>query len=97
MRWVLAYRQSYCIIETDSKVIVDACTGGKGESYFGTIMNNCIELLKHINPVLVRFVYRSANNVAHELAKAAFSMSDVGEWFVNPPDFLKYVLDKDLI
>lgn len=29
-------------------------------------------------------------NVAHELAKAAFSMS--GEWFVNPPDFLKYGL-----
>lgn len=61
---MISQRMNHCIIESDSKILVDACNGGLGEAYFGTFVKDCIQLWKHINPVLVRFVYRSANGVA---------------------------------
>lgn len=73
-----------CIMVTDSQMLAEACNGRPGEAIFGIIVQDCVNLLKHINPVLVRFVYRSTNNVAHTLAKAAYSMSGGGEWFDNP-------------
>ena len=69
-------RNQHCIIESDSQVLVNACKGSPGEAIFGTIVGDCIQILKHINPVLVRFVYLSANNVAHTLVKATYSMSE---------------------
>ena len=95
--WVLSRRLNYCVIETDSQILVDVCNGGPGKSCFGTIVHDSIYLLKHINPVCVRFIYRSANSVAHEIAKAAYSVSGVCEWFDNPPVYIKYVLDKEMI
>ena len=47
--------------------------------------------------MLVRFVYRFANSVAHELANAAYSMLNGGEYFDTPPAFIKYVLNADMI
>lgn len=66
-------------METDYQVLVAACSKGSGEATFGTIIGDCIQLIKHINPVLVRFSYRSANNVAHALAKATYSIPEGGE------------------
>ena len=37
------------------------------------IIEDCIDILKHFEQVLVMFVYRSANTAAHLLAKAAYS------------------------
>lgn len=59
-----------CIIKTDSQVLVAACNGRPGESMFGTLVDDCIQLMNHISPVLVSFSYGSGNNVAHVLAKA---------------------------
>ena len=83
--WVLSRRLNHCVIETDSQILVDACNGGPGESYFSIIVRDCIYLLKHINPVCVRFIYRSANSVAHEIAKTVYYVLGVCEWFDNPP------------
>lgn len=44
-------------------------------TYIHLIVEDCIELLKHFDEVIVVFVYRSANMVAHKLARAACSMS----------------------
>lgn len=38
---------------------------------------------------------RSANRVAHELARVTCSMSDTGEWYITPPDFITHVLAID--
>lgn len=97
LSWMIARKIDHCIIETDSQILAAACTGEPGLDLFGTIVGDCIQLLKHINPVLVKFVYRSANSVAHELAKAAYSMSEIGEWHDIPPAFIMHVLDLDLI
>lgn len=97
MSWVKELGLKCCVFETDSKVLVLACNGQGGETYFHTITFDCIQLLKHFDQVLVEFVYRSANCVAHELAKAAHSMSGLGEWLVTPPDFIHHVLERDFI
>lgn len=85
------------MFETDLYALATACNGSPGEAYFGTIVIDCIHMLKHICPVLVDFVYRSANSAAYVMAKAVYSMSGVEEWVVTPPDFLTHVLGLDLI
>ncbi|XP_074359672.1 uncharacterized protein LOC141699722 [Apium graveolens] len=78
LSWVIDRGYKQCVIETDSYALAAACNGRPGEALFGTIVMDCIQLLKHINQVLVVFIYRSANSVVHRLAKAAYFMSDAG-------------------
>ncbi|XP_074377393.1 uncharacterized protein LOC141718921 [Apium graveolens] len=96
LSWVKELELKCCVFEIDSKVLVLACNGQGGESYFHIITFDCIKLLKHFDHVLVEFVYWSANRVVHELAKAAHSMPGLGEWLVTPPDFINHELDKDM-
>ncbi|XP_074362776.1 uncharacterized protein LOC141703064 [Apium graveolens] len=95
--WIKHLQLDCCIFETDSQNLAYACYGEDGCAYFNTIVGDCKLVLKHFNHVLVKFVFRSTNCVAHELARTALSMSDLGEWHVTPPDFLNHVLDSDLI
>lgn len=75
--WARELGLDQCIFESDCKSLVDACNGGTGASYFHTIVLDCIELCKHFNNVLIQFVCRSANSVAHVLA--THSLSDLRE------------------
>lgn len=95
--WTVAQGYLQCVFETDHHALALACNGRPGKAFFGTIVENCLVLLKHINPVLVEFVYRSANMVAHVLAQACYSMPDLGEWTTTPPSFISHVLEMDLI
>ncbi|XP_074374105.1 uncharacterized protein LOC141714486 [Apium graveolens] len=79
LSWIAELGYGSCVFETDSKELMQACKKAPGESHFGTIVGDCLHLLKHINQVLVQFAFRSANSVAHELARATHSMSDKGE------------------
>lgn len=97
LSWVIDQGYSHCIFETDSAPLAAACNGSPGNAYFGALVGDCLHLLKHINPVLVVFAYRSTNRVAHALAKASYSLSDLGEWYVTPPMFLKSVLEFDMV
>lgn len=47
--------------------------------------------------MLVNFVHRSANGVAHALARAAHSMSGLQEWHDVAPEFISDVLLIDSI
>lgn len=60
---------SKCIFELDAKSVVDALHGIKGNSNFHTIIEECEEILKHFQEVLIVF----ENQVAHMLAQAAYS------------------------
>lgn len=81
-----------CIFETDSQVLVRACKGGDGRSFFHTIVRDCIDLFQHFDEVSVCFVSRSANMVAHKLARAAYSVSGFREWHGNAPEFIHHVI-----
>ncbi|KAL1818603.1 hypothetical protein ACET3Z_013472 [Daucus carota] len=65
------------LLERDSKVLAMACNGRGGDANFDTIVSDCKQELKHFDNVLVEFVYKSANGVAH-------FMYDLGEWLVTP-------------
>lgn len=97
LAWVKQLGFKKCIFETDAKMVVDACKGTQGRSYFHTIVLDCVESFKHFDAVLVEYVHRSANVVAHTLAKATLSMSGFQEWFNVTPDFISDVLISDSI
>lgn len=96
LSWTKEWRSSKCVFETDAKALVDAINKVKenqGRSMFDTIVDDCRELIKHFQEVLIFFVPRSANGVAHLLAKGAYSMSGLQEWINTAPDFLICNLD----
>lgn len=47
--------------------------------------------------MLVKFIFRFVNCVAHLLAQNVYSMSDLEEWHVTTSDFLNHVPVFDLI
>lgn len=47
----------------------------QGNAYFHLIVLECVELFKNYDEVLVEYVFRSANGVAHVLARATLSLS----------------------
>lgn len=69
--------------------------GGRGKTYFHAIVDDCIDLLKYFDEVLVLFAHRSANIVAHSLARATHSMSGLTEWIDTALDFIICMLDFD--
>ena len=91
----LGYKR--CVFETDAKELAEACSSVQGNTYFHLIVLDCIKLFKHYDEVLVDYVPRSANVVAHELARATYSMSGVHKWVDNPPDCIRDVLIIDSI
>ncbi|XP_074326483.1 uncharacterized protein LOC141664429 [Apium graveolens] len=96
LSWVIN-RYMHCEFQTDCYALAASCNGSTGSSLFDTIVIDCIGLSKHINQVLFSFAFHYANNVAHVLAHAAYSMTDVGDWFVTPPNFLVRSLELDSI
>lgn len=77
LAWAIALGLKNCIFETDAKVVVDAVKVVAGRAFFHTIVLDYVDLLKHFDNVLVEFVHRSANAVAHTLARANHSMSGI--------------------
>lgn len=95
--WVHNWRNYKCIFEMDFKLVVDAIYGGRGNSHFHTIIEDCVDFLKHFHEVLVVNEYRSVNVVAHMLARAAFSMSGLREWYYNAPENIRCNLISDAL
>lgn len=87
LSWTKSLNIKKCVFETDAKMLAYACEGVQGRSFFHTIVLDCVEYYKHFDDVLVNFIHRSANGVAHTLARAAHSMSDFQEWTDVAPDF----------
>lgn len=88
MSWIKNWRVRKCIFKSDSKVLVDAVNGNHGQSLFDTLAEDCNELLKHFEEVSVVFTHRSANIVAHLVARASYYVSDLQEWHHIALDFI---------
>ncbi|KAM6555080.1 hypothetical protein CsatB_015842 [Cannabis sativa] len=64
-------------LETDCLVVVQAiCNPTLMTSLFGDVIKECQNLLVNLCGVTISFVKRSANLVAHEIARAVISYSD---------------------
>jgi ribonuclease HI len=67
---------SFVTFESDSKLVVDAISSRQtGVSVFSLLISHIQSLLRMNNYFEVKYVRRQTNNVAHYLARAAFSMS----------------------
>ncbi|XP_074352699.1 uncharacterized protein LOC141691846 [Apium graveolens] len=80
LTWIKKLGIKKCIFETDSKLLVDACEGVQGRSFFHTIVLNCVQLFKHFEEVPVQFVYEYADVAAHTLVRATLFMSGVDSY-----------------
>lgn len=94
--WTKDWRHHICIFECDAKVLVDAVNGQECDTYFHLLVEDCRDILKHFEEVLVLFINRSANMAAHRLAQVAYSTSGLIEWISTPPDFLICNLDSEV-
>ena len=81
----------------DALLIVQALSSSTlDNSVFGIIISDCKFLLNEINQCKVLHTKRSANRVAHFIARASVSQSDLIEWLVNAPLFIADVLENDI-
>ena len=85
------------IIESDSLNIIQRLKSQDDDlSSVGLVINDCKSLAKGFNHCVFSFVRRSANGVAHCLARAASSVSGRACWMFHPLTFIYDVLDFDL-
>ncbi|XP_019197734.1 PREDICTED: uncharacterized protein LOC109191563 [Ipomoea nil] len=59
-----------------------------------SIVKQCLSIASDIGNVVVRHVKRLANRVAHVIARATDSSSDLGVWSIVPPDCISSFLDQ---
>ncbi|XP_074352015.1 uncharacterized protein LOC141691175 [Apium graveolens] len=97
LSWVKGLGYQRCVFEIAAKQVGDACKGPLGKSYFYIIVLDYVELCKHIENVLVIFIHRSTNGVAHMLAQTTHSMSGWNEWVDYPPEYVSEALLYDFI
>lgn len=97
LSWLKRKRLNHVHIELDSLAVCQAF-GSKmlDSSYFGSIIDDCRSIVKDLGSCSVYFIRRSANSVAHALAREAGSLSDRKEW-CDVPSFLIDVLWRDLL
>lgn len=93
LSWAKELQLDWWVFETDSRQLLDACKGKQGAGYFHTIVSDCVGLCKNFDQVLISFVHRSVNSVAHCLA--THSLSNLREWFEYPPQFICHDPDSD--
>ncbi|WOG87677.1 hypothetical protein DCAR_0206908 [Daucus carota subsp. sativus] len=100
LSWIKAKEMENVVVETDCLVAVQAIRSEAAMiSYFGSLVQECRELLRYAKDkgVILRFVKRSANNLAHALASCSYSVAD-RVWKANEayPEII-LVLKNDLI
>lgn len=79
LSWVKDKGMTDVIIETDCFVAVQAIrSAAQLLSYFGRLIQQCKMLLEELKNkgVILRFVKRSANNLAHTLASCSYSIAE---------------------
>ncbi|XP_062102876.1 uncharacterized protein LOC133813856 [Humulus lupulus] len=99
LSWVKDKRWSRVEIESDCLVAVQAIRSTTAMySYFGRIITECRSILEELKPkfVSIKFIKRSANTVAHFLARSTSVISDRHWDTSNVPSELLLVLLQDL-
>lgn len=58
LTWTKNWRKCRCIFELDAKMVVDVVNGASKNSIFHGIIDECKEILKHFEGVLMGFAHR---------------------------------------
>ena len=100
LSWIKSRGLSGVEVESDCWIAIQAIrSSSKLLSYFGRLVFDCRKLLSELHScnVCLCFVKRSANTVAHSVAKATSSIADRMWSGVDFPAEFAYVVSKDLI
>ncbi|KAL8527918.1 hypothetical protein ACS0TY_005652 [Phlomoides rotata] len=86
--WVKSLGLDNGIIEGDAKVVVNGINSSKAyNSVFGDFVVACRELVNSFQQINITFLRRSANVVAHEIARASRLYENYFCW-VDPLDYV---------
>ncbi|XP_019198078.1 PREDICTED: uncharacterized protein LOC109191859 [Ipomoea nil] len=92
LTWLKSQSQNNFILESDCLNFCNAFNSCLSDfSYVGLVVKQCQSIARDIGNVTVSHVKRSANRVAHELARATVSMSVSGVWSGVPPDCIAHL------
>ncbi|XP_019176856.1 PREDICTED: uncharacterized protein LOC109172161 [Ipomoea nil] len=95
LTWLKTQNHSNIIIESDCLNFCTAFNSCNFDfSYVGLIVKQCVSIARVMGNVRVSHVMRSANRVAHALARATVSLSASGVWFDIPPTCISNVLNQ---
>ncbi|KAL8146376.1 hypothetical protein AgCh_004207 [Apium graveolens] len=74
LSWIDVMQWPHITVESDCLVVIQAIRSNTPmRSYFGVIIEECRSLLKRFHKVSLFFVKRSANMVAHQLARESYN------------------------
>ncbi|KAM3340489.1 hypothetical protein P3S68_030360 [Capsicum galapagoense] len=77
------------IVETDNLLVKQAVEENLvNYSYFDSLVFDCKTLFKELSSFPLSSIKKSANQVAHCLARASASVSGSMEWDTNPPSLI---------
>ncbi|XP_031091127.1 uncharacterized protein LOC115996126 [Ipomoea triloba] len=97
LSWLKANNISHCDVEIDALQITQRLSSPLFYSHFDLILLDVKDLLSSIHDVSISHVKRSANRIAHLLARESLSMSERMEWNSSPPVFIVNSLYFDLV
>ncbi|CAI9755784.1 unnamed protein product [Fraxinus pennsylvanica] len=96
LSWIKSSSFEVRTVELDALMVYTALQNkGVDNSYFGAIIEECRLLARDLPNLNFHWVRRLANQVAHTLAKAAYSFHDRVGWSYFPPLFISNVLLAD--
>lgn len=77
LSWIKRKSWQRVIVESDSLVVIQSIRSSVSMmSYFGSIVEECRSMLKDLPDVKLLFIRRSANSVAHHIARASYYVAD---------------------
>ncbi|KAJ8765805.1 hypothetical protein K2173_015611 [Erythroxylum novogranatense] len=87
LSWIKDVGWSPTILESDAQSCVRAILDPNymDESAFGLLVFDCKSLLTEVRDVSLVFIRRSANGIAHRLARAVIILTDKVVWSHRPP------------
>ncbi|XP_019182016.1 PREDICTED: uncharacterized protein LOC109177169 [Ipomoea nil] len=93
LTWLKEQRLNNIILESDCLNFCNAFNSQSVDfSYVGLIVKQCRVIASDIGNVCIAHVRRSANRVAHELARATGSLAGSEVWFKIPPSCISDLL-----
>ncbi|XP_031127426.1 uncharacterized protein LOC116029515 [Ipomoea triloba] len=91
LSWVKKKGWSKVIVETNAELVTTAVAKGSNKAPFGLIIHDIRVLLDHLQFVVLNFVHREANMLAHIIARQSLDDARVGDaeyfdcipWFIS--------------
>lgn len=96
LSWLKNNNYSRVKIESDALTVIQSLKSEIFNSSFDLILLDVKDLLCHLDDVFIAHIKRSANGVAHLLARYSTSNADRKDWFLEPPSFICNALYSDV-